>query len=337
MHNVRTPCVRKVHAALVPCAERRIINMYIGIDLGGTNIAGAVVNAEGNILSQGSVPTRSERPTIDIVKDMAELSREITADSGLELSDIKAVGIGCPGTIDFDTGEVIYSNNIRMEHFPLADEFRKLIDLPVKVDNDANCAAMGEYLVNGGGAKSFMLITLGTGVGSGLVLNGEVYRGFNGAASEAGHLTLVSGGELCTCGKQGCWEAYASASALVRQTKTAMSAHPESLMHKIAEEFGAVNGQTAFLAAKEGDAAAHAVVDAYIRYVADGIVSVENIIQPEVIAIGGGISREGEGLLRPIREYVSNTGFNKFKKKSRIIAAGLLNDAGVIGAAAVAM
>lgn len=311
--------------------------MYIGIDLGGTNIAAGVVNAEGKLLSSGAVPTLSERPTIEIVKDMAELTREVTADCGMELSDIKAVGIGCPGTIDFETGEVIYSNNIKMEHFPLAEEFRRLIDLPVRVDNDANCAAMGEYLVNGGGANSFMLITLGTGVGSGLVINGKVYRGFNGAASESGHMTLVSGGELCTCGKQGCWEAYASASALVRQTERAMKKHPDSFMHKVAEEFGAVNGQTAFLAAKGGDAAAQEVVDAYIRYVADGIVSVENMIQPEIIAIGGGISREGENLLKPIREYVESKGFNKFMKRTRITAAGLMNDAGIIGAAAVAM
>ena len=151
------------------------------------------------------------------------------------------------------------------------------------------------------------------------------------------HMTLVSGGELCTCGKQGCWEAYASASALVRQTERAMKKHPDSFMHKVAEEFGAVNGQTAFLAAKGGDAAAQEVVDAYIRYVADGIVSVENMIQPEIIAIGGGISREGENLLKPIREYVESKGFNKFMKRTRITAAGLMNDAGIIGAAAVAM
>ena len=311
--------------------------MYIGIDLGGTNIAAGVVDADGRLISSGAVPTRSERPTIEIVRDMAELAREVAADCGMELADIKAVGIGCPGTINFETGEVIYSNNIKMEHFPLAEEFRKLADLTVKVDNDANCAAMGEYLVNGGGAKSFMLITLGTGVGSGLVVNGSVYRGFNGADSEAGHITLVSGGELCTCGKKGCWEAYASATALVKQTEKAMEEHPESLMHKVAEEFGKINGQTAFLAAKSGDEAAQAVVDAYIRYVADGIVSVENMLQPEVIAIGGGISREGEGLLGPVRDYVEKNGFNKFMEKTRITAAGLFNDAGIIGAAAIAM
>ena len=196
--------------------------MYIGIDLGGTNIAAGVVSEDGKIIIKDSVPTESSRPTIEIVKDMAELSKKLVSECGKDMSEIKAIGIGCPGTINSDTGEVVYSNNIKMEHYPLAEEFRKLIDLPIKVDNDANCAAMGEYVASETNAKDFLLITLGTGVGGGLVLNGEMHRGFNGAAIEVGHITLVSGGEPCTCGKCGCWEAYASVTALIRQTKQAM-------------------------------------------------------------------------------------------------------------------
>lgn len=310
--------------------------MYIGIDLGGTNIAVGVVSENGEILIQDSVPTNSERPTTEIVKDMAELSKSLIAKLGKSEADIKAVGIGCPGTIDFDKGEVVYSNNIKMEHFPLAEEFRKLLDLPVKVDNDANCAAMGEYIVNGNGAKNFMLITLGTGVGGGLIINGEMFRGFNGAATEAGHMTLVSGGEMCTCGKAGCWEAYASVTALIRQTKTAMEENPNSLMNELAKKDGKVSGRTAFEAAKAGDEAAKAVVSQYAKYVADGIVSMENILQPEIIAIGGGISREGEYLLEPVKKYVSENGYNKFMPKTKIVTAKLFNDAGIIGAAMIA-
>ena len=310
--------------------------MYIGIDLGGTNIAAGIVREDGKIVVQSSVPTLSQRPTDEIVKDMVFLSKQLIKDAELELNDIEAVGIGCPGTINFETGEVIYSNNIKMEHYMLAKEFQKYLNLPVKIDNDANCAAMGEYIVSGNNVPIFMFITLGTGVGSGLILNGKVFRGFNGAASEAGHITLVSGGEPCTCGKRGCWETYASVTALIRQTKVAMEKNPESLMHEIAKAEGKISGRTSFDAAKQGDKAAQAVVKQYAQYVADGIVSVENVLQPDIISVGGGISMEGEYLLQPVCEYAAANGFNKFMPKTKIVTAQSFNDAGIIGAAMIA-
>ena len=310
--------------------------MYIGIDLGGTNIAAGIVREDGKIVVQSSVPTLSQRPTDEIVKDMVFLSKQLIKDAELELNDIEAVGIGCPGTINFETGEVIYSNNIKMEHYMLAKEFQKYLNLPVKIDNDANCAAMGEYIVSGNNVPIFMFITLGTGVGSGLILNGKVFRGFNGAASEAGHITLVSGGEPCTCGKRGCWETYASVTALIRQTTVAMEKNPESLMHEIAKAEGKISGRTSFDAAKQGDKAAQAVVKQYAQYVADGIVSVENVLQPDIISVGGGISREGEYLLQPVCEYAAANGFNKFMPKTKIVTAQSFNDAGIIGAAMIA-
>ena len=310
--------------------------MYIGIDLGGTNIAAGIVREDGKIVVQSSVPTLSQRPTDEIVKDMVFLSKQLIKDAELELNDIESVGIGCPGTINFETGEVIYSNNIKMEHYMLAKEFQKYLNLPVKIDNDANCAAMGEYIVSGNNVPIFMFITLGTGVGSGLILNGKVFRGFNGAASEAGHITLVSGGEPCTCGKRGCWETYASVTALIRQTKVAMEKNPESLMHEIAKAEGKISGRTSFDAAKQGDKAAQAVVKQYAQYVADGIVSVENVLQPDIISVGGGISREGEYLLQPVCEYAAANGFNKFMPKTKIVTAQSFNDAGIIGAAMIA-
>ena len=310
--------------------------MYIGIDLGGTNIAAGIVREDGKIVVQSSVPTLSQRPTDEIVKDMVFLSKQLIKDAELELNDIEAVGIGCPGTINFETGEVIYSNNIKMEHYMLAKEFQKYLNLPVKIDNDANCAAMGEYIVSGNNVPIFMFITLGTGVGSGLILNGKVFRGFNGAASEAGHITLVSGGEPCTCGKRGCWETYASVTALIRQTKVAMEKNPESLMHEIAKAEGKISGRTSFDAAKQGDKAAQAVVKQYAQYVADGIVSVANVLQPAIISVGGGISREGEYLLQPVCEYAAANGFNKFMPKTKIVTAQSFNDAGIIGAAMIA-
>lgn len=310
--------------------------MYIGIDLGGTNIAAGLVSEDGKILCQASTPTMNEREAIEIVKDMAMLINKLADDYGIAVSDIKGVGVGSPGSIDFDNGVVVYSNNLKMEKFALAEELNKLIGLPVKVDNDANCAAMGEYIAYEDKAKDFIFITLGTGVGGGIILNGKMLHGFNGAAGEVGHTVIVTDGEQCTCGRKGCWEAYASVTGLIRQTKAAMEKNPDSLMHEYAKKEGAVTGRTSFDAAKAGDKAAKEVVAQYAVYVAEGITNLENIFQPEIICIGGGISREGEYLVAPIREFVKNNGYNKYMKKTDIVTAKLFNEAGIIGAAMIA-
>lgn len=310
--------------------------MYIGIDLGGTNIAAGVVDDNGKILSQGSTPTISSRHYSEIVKDMAELCKKITAEAGLKIEDIKAIGIGSPGTVDNKNGVVVYANNLKMDHAPIAEELRKYIDLPINIENDANAAAYGEYVINGGGADNFVFITLGTGVGGGVVINKKLYRGFNGSGAELGHVTLVHKGEQCSCGNKGCWEAYASVTALIRQTKESMEENPDSLMHEISQKEGKVSGRTAFDAAKKGDSAAQTVVDNYIKYVADGITGMINIFQPERLVIGGGISKEGDYLLKPIIEYVRKYDYNKYMKKTEISIATLFNDAGIIGAALAA-
>ena len=310
--------------------------MYIGVDLGGTNIAAGVVDENGKILSQGSVPTMNERHYSEIVKDMADLCLKVTADAGLEIKDIKAIGIGSPGTIDNKNGVVVYSNNIRMDNAPIAAELQKHINLPVNMENDANAAAYGEYVVNGGGVDDFVFITLGTGVGGGVIINKKIHSGFNCAAGELGHVTLIHGGEQCTCGNKGCWEAYASVTALIRQTKAAMEKNPDSLMHELAKKEGKVSGRTAFDAAKKGDKAAKEVVDQYILYVADGIMGMVNIFQPEKLVIGGGISKEGDYLLKPIIEHVNKYGYNKYMTKTEISIATLFNEAGIIGAALAA-
>ena len=309
---------------------------YIGVDLGGTNIAAGVVDENGKILTQDSVPTLNQRHYSEIVMDMADLCIKITKAAGLSIKDLKAIGIGSPGSIDNKNGVVAYSNNINMDHTPLAEELRKHIDLPVNIENDANAAAYGEYVINGGDVEDFLFITLGTGVGGGVIINKKIYRGFNGVGGELGHVTLVHDGVPCTCGNNGCWEAYASVTALIRQTKEAMDKHPESLMHKLADKEGKVSGRTAFMAAKEGDAAAQAVVDKYVTYVADGINGMINIFQPEKLVIGGGISKEGDYLLNPIIEYVNKHQYNRYMKKTEISIATLFNEAGIIGAALAA-
>lgn len=310
--------------------------MYIGIDLGGTNIAAGLVSDDGKILVQDSTPTLSERPIGEIVKDMAMLCERLAQKHGISLSEVTAIGIGSPGSIDFENGIVAYSNNLKMNNFPLAEELSKLTGLTVKVDNDANCAAMGEYTVSGNGSKDFILVTLGTGVGSGIISHGNMVRGFNGAGGEAGHTSLVFNGEPCNCGRNGCWEAYASVTALIRQTERAMKENPDSLMNEYAQKEGKVSGRTAFDAAKAGDSAALEVVKHYEEYVAEGIVNLINIFQPAVVAIGGGISREGDYLLNPIKEYIGSKNYNKNLAQTQIVTAKLFNDAGIIGAAMIA-
>ena len=310
--------------------------MYIGIDLGGTNIAAGLVSEEGKILAQASTPTMNEREAIEIVKDMAMLIDKLASEYGIDKSEIKGVGIGSPGSIDFDNGVVVYSNNLKMEKFPLAEELNKLTGLRVSVDNDANCAAMGEYVEYEDKVKNFIFVTLGTGVGSGIIVDGKMLHGFNGAAGEGGHVVFVRDGEPCSCGRNGCWEAYASVTALIRQTKAAMEKDPDSLMHKVAKDEGKVSGMTSFVAAKQGDKTAQEVVKQYAIYVAEGLTNLENIFQPEMICVGGGISREGDYLLDPVREFVAKNGYNKYMKKTEIVTAKLFNDAGIIGAAMIA-
>ena len=310
--------------------------MYIGIDLGGTNIAVGLVNEKMEILAKDSAPTSPERGYEAIVKDMAALCEKVVEEAGKTMQDVQAIGIGSPGSIESENGVVAYANNLDMHHVPMAAELKKYFNLPVRIENDANAAAYGEYMINGGNVQDFIFITLGTGVGGGIIIDKKIYSGFNGAGGELGHMTLVQGGEMCTCGNPGCWEAYASVTALIRQTKAAMEKNPESLMHKIAAEQGKVNGRTAFDAAKQGDAAAQAVVEQYTTYVAAGILSMINIFQPEELVIGGGISKEGDYLLNPIREYVEKYGYNKYLDKTELKIAKLFNDAGIIGAAMAA-
>ncbi len=310
--------------------------MYIGIDLGGTNIAAGIVDENGNIICKGSVPTLRERGNDAIVADMANLAIKLVKEAGLEISDIKSVGIGCPGTIDNDNGIVVFSNNIVMEKYPLVAKFREHLDLPVNIENDANAAAYGEYIFTARDKKSFVLITLGTGVGGGIIIDGKLWRGFNCAGAELGHSTIIMNGKPCTCGKKGCFEVYASVTGLIDQTREAMEKDPDTLMHKLAAENGKINGRTSFDAARAGDKTAIEVRDQYIRYVAEGVGNIINMLQPEVFVIGGGISREGDTLLEPLKEIVYATDYNRFMPKTEIRIAKLFGDAGIVGAALAA-
>lgn len=312
--------------------------MYtIGIDLGGTNIVASVVDDDYNIIGTSKTPTNAPRSADEIFDDIAEVCEEAVKTAGLTMKDIDSVGMGTPGTVNQD-GIIEFANNLAFNNVPARTMLAKRINKPeekVFIENDANCAALGEaYAGCGNGAKDFVAVTLGTGVGSGVIIGGKIVNGVNYAGGECGHMVIVVDGEQCSCGRKGCWEAYASATALIRQTKKAMEEYPDSLMHKLAKEEGKVSGRTAFDAMRLGDIAGIKVVDDYIKYVACGLINIVNALQPEIICIGGGICNEGETLMKPLRRFVQSERYSIHSKiQTKIVKAELGNDAGVIGAA----
>lgn len=312
--------------------------MYtIGIDLGGTNIVASVVDDDYNIIGTSKTPTNAPRSADEIFDDIADVCEEAVKAAGLTMEDIDSVGMGTPGTVNQD-GIIEFANNLAFNNVSARTMLAKRINKPeekVFIENDANCAALGEaYAGCGNGAKDFVAVTLGTGVGSGVIIGGKIVNGVNYAGGECGHMVIVVDGEQCSCGRKGCWEAYASATALIRQTKKAMEEYPDSLMHKLAKEEGKVSGRTAFDAMRLGDIAGIKVVDDYIKYVACGLINIVNALQPEIICIGGGICNEGETLMKPLRRFVQSERYSIHSKiQTKIVKAELGNDAGVIGAA----
>lgn len=310
--------------------------MYsIGIDLGGTNIVASVVDDKYNILGTGKYKTALPRAAEEIFDDIASACRDAVENAGIELKDIAHIGLGTPGTVNGD-GVIEFANNLGFNNVPAKDMIRdRLGDIPVYIANDANCAALGEaYAGCGDGCKNFVAVTLGTGVGSGIIVDGRIVEGVNFAGGECGHMVIMVDGEPCTCGRKGCWEAYASATALIKQTKKAMDEHPESVMHELAKEEGKVSGRTAFDAMRKGDVAGINVVNNYIKYVACGLINIVNALQPEIICVGGGICNEGETLMEPLRRFVQAERYSIHSKiQTKIMKAELGNNAGVIGAA----
>lgn len=311
--------------------------MYrIGVDLGGTNIVAGVVDSYYKILAKGKRKTACPRPANEILDDIAACVREAVAEAGISMDDVQSIGIGTPGSINKRMGIIEYANNLGFEKVPARDILLNYFDKPIYLENDANCAALGEAVAGvGGNVENFVAITLGTGVGSGIVVNGKIVNGCNDAGGEMGHSVIVVDGEPCTCGRKGCWEAYSSATALVRQTKACMQDNKDSLMWEIVGgDIDKVNGRTAFDGMRKGDTAAKHVVDRYIKYLAAGITNAVNVFQPDVLCIGGGIGNEGETLLSPIREYVERERYSIYcGKQTQICSAVLGNDAGIIGAA----
>ncbi|MDE6505337.1 MAG: ROK family protein [Clostridia bacterium] len=310
---------------------------YAGIDLGGTFIKCGIVSQDGALIIKDKIPTGSERPYGAIAKDMANLALSLADKAGVKLT---AAGIGSPGTVDSANGVIVYSNNIKWENVPLGKAVSEILNLPVFITNDANAAALGEsYAGAGKDFKNIVFMTLGTGVGGGIVLDGKLYEGGRSAGAEIGHMLVRKNGEKCTCGRRGCLEAYASASALIKQTRTAMAKNNNSVMWSICGGVAEnADGKTAFDGMRANDAAAKKVVNNYIGYLAEGITDVCNIFRPDAVILGGGICAEGETLLKPLKRKVARSVFGGLKYAPvKILTATLGNDAGVYGSARFAM
>ncbi len=311
---------------------------YVGIDLGGTFIKGGIVDNLGNILVEDKVPTECEKGGSMVALNIANLAKSLTEKAGISLANCVGLGMGSPGMIDGKKGVVVFAGNLNLTRFPMAEEVSKLTGLPVKLGNDANAATLGE--VKFGAAKAYrdvVMLTLGTGVGGGIVIDGKIFEGNEGAGAEVGHMVVEYGGEQCTCGRKGCLEAYASATAIIRDTKRAMSAHKDSKMWEIGS-LEKVTGKTAF-DYKDTDPYAKEVVDRYIKMLACGIVNFANIFRPQAILLGGGVCAQGAALVNPLQEILNKDIFaaGRGGPSVPILVAELGNSAGLLGAAALIM
>lgn len=310
---------------------------YVGVDIGGTNLKAGLVDESGVLLATQKMKVASIADDEGLAWTVASLVQELARTVNIPVSDVASVGVGVPGTVEIRSGSINYTCNLPLRNVPLRKLFRRYLSIPLYIENDANCAALAEYLVGAGrDSKRFVTVTLGTGVGAGIVHNGKIYHGANGMAGEVGHMVIQRDGLPCPCGRRGCWEQYASATALKRLTTEALAAHPDSILAQVvAENEGRVSGQSAFIAARRGDPVGQQVCDEYVDYLACGVVNVVNIFQPDTLAIGGGVSNEAdEQLLLPVRQRVARESIPCGRdRRTRIVKAELGNRAGLIGAA----
>ncbi|MBO7250643.1 MAG: ROK family protein [Clostridia bacterium] len=313
--------------------------MYnIGIDLGGTNIAVGLVNEKHEIVVKRSTPTLAKRGADAILEDMAKLCFEVCREANTDISEIGSVGIATPGVANSEDGVAEYCNNIYFRNYPIVAKLKELTGAKtVKLENDANAAALGEAVAGAArGARISMIVTLGTGVGGGIIIDGKVYSGFNFVGGEIGHMVIEKGGVPCSCGRRGCWEVYSSATALSRMTKEKIEEYRREGRYTSMFKAPKISGRTACDAMRRGDAAGKEVYEAYVDYLATGLANVINIFQPEIISLGGGVSNEGQSLIDDLLPKVRKQTYGYgFIKLTDIRIAALGNDAGIIGAAAL--
>ena len=308
----------------------------IGIDIGGTSIKGAAVDSIGKVYETFSMPFIKGEPGETTIRKLAEIVKTYISSYKLE-KKIVGIGIGSPGTLDVKNGIVEYANNLGWDHLPVADIMRETLPYPIRLTNDANAAALGEAKYGAGKKyENIIMLTLGTGVGGGIIINGKLYEGNQGKGGELGHTVVQVDGEPCTCGRNGCLEAYASATALIRETKRAMLANKKSLLWEICPEIEMVGGRTSFEAAEKGDQTAIKVLDNYVKYLGEGILNYCNIFRPNVIVLSGGVANAGAYLFDRLNKYVADRNYGyKSTPEVKILPAQLGYDSGKIGAAAL--
>jgi glucokinase len=308
--------------------------MYrIGIDLGGTNIVAGLVDESLRIIDKCSVKTNVPRPIESIIEDMVQLVHTLMQRNALE--EIASVGVGVPCTANPDNGHLEDANNLGFEDEPFLPLLTEKLPCPVYFENDANVAAWGEYQTGHYPEDSFIMMTIGTGIGGGIILGGKLWPGINGAAAEFGHMSIAYEGISCNCGRNGCFEAMASATALIRQARELIAENQNTLLWRLCQgDADRLEAKTVFDAAAVGDRAAMQLLDTYTTVLSEGIANIINIFQPAVLCIGGGVSKAGEALLQPVRNKVAQRIYSKnSKRNTRIELAKLDNDAGVLGAA----
>ena len=310
----------------------------VGIDLGGTTIKAGIVDEDYRIVKSGAIPTITDRGAEKLIQDMAELVSVLLKEAEISMDEVASVGVGVPGTANKKTGIMEYANNLNMKDEPFILFLKRYFKKPVYFTNDANAAAWGEYLAGSGkGYRSLVMVTLGTGIGGAMILDGKLYEGCNFAAGEFGHFVIQCEGEPCNCGRRGCFETYASATGLIRMAKQAMETEEgrkSSLWNLCSGETDGLNAEMIFKAAKKGDLTAGQTVERYLYYLSVGITDIINIFQPEILCIGGAVSRAGNQLLDPLKRMVDQQIYTRDSQvKTEIVTATLGNDAGIIGAA----
>lgn len=309
---------------------------FIGIDLGGTNIMAGIVDSEKNLLTKAGLPTPTDATGEELALIMRQAADMALKQVNIDMTEIDSIGVGSPGIVDTQTDSIIFASNLKLKNEPLGQKISQAFDnKPVRLVNDANAAAYGEYIAGTGkDASSLVMITLGTGIGGGIIIDGHIVTGFAYGGAELGHLVIDMEGRACACGRRGCFENYGSARGLILTTQAYMRNHPETIMWELCNQsLNNVSGQTAFDAKRAGDAGGEAVVADYIHHLAVGLGNIINSVEPEVLCLGGGVSNQGDYLIDPLREAVYSQLFPFVEKRPKVMTATLGNDAGIIGAA----
>ena len=310
---------------------------YAGVDIGGKNTKMGIVDDFGNVISSMTYKTQKERGYDAILLEMISNINSLCMEGGFDIKELSGIGVGVPGIVNSRAGLVMSCANLNWKGVDLAGDVKNLTGKECKVCNDANCAALGEQRFGSGkNFKNLVFITLGTGVGAGIIIDGKLFEGLGCAGAEAGHMGIEIGGDKCNCGNKGCWEEYISAKAFIEQTAVAIKENPNSMLASICKD--GISGKSAFIAAREGDSVAKNVVEKYINYVTYGLINLTNILHPQAFVLGGGIANEGPELILPVKNMLNKyIDYNGFYPYVDVVSASLGNDAGYMGAAALVM